>query len=55
MSEDFVLDGICPGGKGSTILSIDENMLENRGFSVTIMREGVVPRADVMAWMRKIR
>ena len=55
MSEDFILDGICPGGKGSTILSIDKNELENRGFSVSIMREGVVPQADVMAWMRKIR
>ena len=55
MNEDFVLDGVCPGGKGSTILSIDRNEAENCGFSVTIMREGVVPQTDVMAWMRKIR
>ena len=55
LSSDFVLEGTCPGGKGSTILSIDKNELESCGFSVTIMREGVVPRADVMAWMRKIR
>jgi len=50
-----VLDGECPGGKGSTILSIEKNSLEKAGFSVTIMREGVVPQADVVSWMMKIR
>ena len=55
LNNDYVLDGICPGGKGSTILSIEKNKSKNYGFSVSIMREGVVPQADVMAWMRKIR
>jgi L-threonylcarbamoyladenylate synthase len=50
-----VLDGDCPGGRGSTILSIVKNSAEMTGFSVTIMREGVVPQADVVSWMRKMR
>ena len=50
-----ILDGDCPGGDGSTILSIEKNSVTNAGFSVTIMREGVVPRADVISWMRKMR
>jgi len=50
-----ILDGDCPGGDGSTILSIEKNSVTNTGFSVTIMREGVVPRADVVSWMRKMR
>ncbi|RJU82163.1 MAG: Sua5/YciO/YrdC/YwlC family protein [Candidatus Poseidoniales archaeon] len=50
-----ILEGDCPGGKGSTILSLEKNSLEKGGFSVTIMREGVVPRADVMSWMMKVR
>ena len=50
-----ILDGDCPGGDGSTILSIEKNSVTNAGFSVTIMREGVVPRADVVSWMRKMR
>ena len=50
-----VLDGDCPGGKGSTILSIEKNSTEKVGFSVTIMREGVVPQADVVSWMMKIK
>ena len=50
-----ILDGDCPGGGGSTILSIEKNSVTNAGFSVTIMREGVVPQADVISWMRKMR
>lgn len=50
-----ILDGDCPGGDGSTILSIEKNRVTNAGFSVTIMREGVVPQADVVSWMRKMR
>jgi len=45
-----ILDGDCPGGDGSTILSIEKNSVTNTGFSVTIMREGVVPPSDVMTW-----
>ena len=50
-----ILEGDCPGGKGNTILSLEKNSLEKGGFSVTIIREGVVPRADVMSWMMKVR
>ena len=50
-----ILEGDCPGGKGSTILSLEKNSLEKGGFSVTIMREGVVPQADVVSWMMKMR
>ena len=50
-----ILDGDCPGGDGSTILSIEKNSVTNAGFSVTIRREGVVPQADVISWMRKMR
>ena len=47
-----ILDGDCPGGKGSTILSIEKNTTEKAGFSVTIMREGVVPTRSVMEWLK---
>ncbi len=50
-----ILDGDCPGGDGSTILSIEKNSVKNAGFSVTMMREGVGPQADVVSWMRKMR
>tara|TARA_B110000444_G_C18823258_1_gene588880 strand:- start:1216 stop:1824 length:609 start_codon:yes stop_codon:yes gene_type:complete len=55
LGDESVLEGTCPGGEGSTIASIEKNPLEKHGFSVTIMREGVVPRADVMSWMMKMR
>jgi len=55
LDSKFVLDGVCPGGLGSTILSIEKNDSEKNGFSVTIMREGVVPQSDVMEWIMKVR
>jgi len=55
LEKNSILDGDCPGGDGSTILSIEKNRVTNAGFSVTIMREGVVPQADVVSWMRKMR
>jgi L-threonylcarbamoyladenylate synthase len=55
LNSQFILEGICPGGHGSTILSIEKDNLEKHGFSVSIIREGVIPRADVMTWMKKMR
>ena len=47
--EHFV-PGICPNGLGSTFVSLEKNGAEKRGWRLTVMREGVVPRADVMRW-----
>ena len=47
--EHFV-PGICPNGLGSTFVSLEKNDAEKRGWRLTVMREGVVPRADVMRW-----
>tara|TARA_B100001175_G_C19272312_1_gene524775 strand:+ start:100 stop:705 length:606 start_codon:yes stop_codon:yes gene_type:complete len=43
------IEGICPGGKGSTILKFESE--EYSGKKVTIIREGVVLSSDVMEWM----
>ena len=42
--------GICPNGLGSTFVSLEKSDAEKRGWRLTVMREGVVPRADVMRW-----
>ena len=47
--EHFV-PGSCPNGLGSTFVSLEKNDAEKRGWRLTVMREGVVPRADVMRW-----
>ena len=47
--EHFV-PGICPNGLGSTFVSLEKNDGEIRGWRLTVMREGVIPRADVMRW-----
>ncbi len=47
--EHFV-PGICPNGLGSTFVSLEKSDAEKRGWRLTVMREGVVPRADVMRW-----
>jgi len=47
--EHFV-PGICPNGLGSTFVSLEKSSAEKRGWRLTVMREGVVPRADVMRW-----
>jgi L-threonylcarbamoyladenylate synthase len=48
-----VLPGNCPGGQGSTFLSIDKSVSSPTGYSVSIMREGVIPHSDVTSWMLK--
>ena len=47
--EKFV-PGTCPNGLGSTFVKFEKDEVETRGWRLTVMREGVVPRADVMRW-----
>ena len=47
--EEFV-PGICPNGLGSTYIKLEKDASEIRGWRLTVMREGVVPRHDVMRW-----
>jgi len=53
LSSHAILPGDCPGGKGSTLLSLEKFEASPLGYSVSIMREGVVPYTDVTAWMSK--
>ena len=48
-----ILAGVCPGGKGSTFVSLAKDGSHPSGYSVTIMREGVVPANEVVSWMLK--
>ena len=48
-----ILPGKCPGGQGSTFLSIEKSEGSPAGYSVSIMREGVIPQSDVTSWMLK--
>ena len=52
LDEQSIIAGNCPGGVPSTILSIEKSKFNYDDFTVTIMREGVVPRNDVETWMR---
>ena len=47
--EQFV-PGICPNGLGSTYVKLQKDTSEIRGWRLTVMREGVIPRHDVMRW-----
>ncbi len=44
------IPGLCPGGKGSTFIQLKEDPHSDRGWSLSIMREGVIPHADVREW-----
>ena len=44
-----ILAGDCPGGVGSTILSVTEG---RDGVEVTVMREGIVPAHSVIQWWK---
>ena len=48
-----ILAGDCPGGLGSTLLSLEKLEGSPGGYSVSIMREGVIPYTDVTSWMSK--
>ena len=52
LDEQSIIAGNCPGGVPSTILSIEKSKVNYADYTVTIMREGVVPRNDVETWMR---
>ncbi|MBT60393.1 MAG: hypothetical protein CMA63_02425 [Euryarchaeota archaeon] len=53
LSSTAVLEGNCPGGNGSTLVSLVKSEDSTTGYSVSIMREGVVPQSDVTEWMVK--
>lgn len=55
LEDDCIVEGYCPGGAPSTILSIEKSDTDSLGFTVSIMREGVIPRIDVETWMRNYR
>jgi L-threonylcarbamoyladenylate synthase len=44
------IPGICPGGKGSTFVQLEKDSRSERGWSLSIMREGVIPHAGVSEW-----
>ena len=44
-----ILSGRCPGGKGSTILSVTEG---EHGVEVTVIREGIIPSRSVVQWWK---
>ena len=52
LDEKSVIAGECPGGAPSTMLSIEKLDNNSSDYTVTIIREGVVPRNDVETWMR---
>ena len=52
LDENSIVVGKCPGGAPSTILSVQKSNANSNDYTVTIMREGVVPRNDVETWMR---
>ena len=50
---DSILEGQCPGGQPSTLVSLVKDTNQPHGYSVSIMREGVVPVNEVTIWMLK--
>ncbi len=54
LSEKEILVGECGGDVPSTMIQIVKNENQGNEFSVTIMREGVIPREDVMLWLTKV-
>lgn len=54
LSEKSILAGMCGNEIPSTIIRFEEDGSQSNGFSVTVMREGVIPREDVMLWLTKV-
>jgi len=52
LDDKSIIAGECPGGAPSTILSLEKLDGNSSDYTVTIIREGVVPRNDVETWMR---
>ena len=48
--ENFVA-GVCPNGLGSTFVKFERDISEELGWSLTVIRDGVIPRSDIMAWI----
>ena len=44
------IEGKCTGGLGSTIVKFENGNSQQAVWSLSIIREGVVPRADVVRW-----
>ncbi len=55
LEDGCIVEGHCPGGAPSTIVSIEKSGTDSVEFTVSIMREGVIPRIDVETWMRNYR
>ena len=55
LSKENVVPGICTGGLGSTLIQLEINTAESSGWSLSIMREGVVPCEDVVrCWTTQV-
>ena len=54
LSKKAILVGECGGDVPSTIIQFVQDENQRSGFSVTVMREGVIPREDVMLWLTKV-
>ena len=54
LASEAVLEGECGGNTPSTIIRFVQDATQSSGFSVTVMREGVIPREDVMLWLTKV-
>lgn len=55
LGEEDTIAGDCPGGLGSTLINLEKTHLEDSGWSLSIMREGVVPREDVVGcWKTRV-
>ena len=52
LDNDCIVEGTCPGGAPSTIVSIEKPAVDSTDYTVSIIREGVIPRNDVETWMR---
>ena len=47
---EHYVPGLCPNGPGSTFVKLEKDTNSSVGWSLRIMREGVVPRNDVVEW-----
>ena len=54
LSDKAIVIGECGGDVPSTMIQFVKDENQRNGFSVTVMREGVIPREDVMLWLTKV-
>jgi len=52
--KEAIVAGECGGDVPSTMIQFIQDESQRNGFSVTVMREGVIPREDVMLWLTKV-